>query len=55
MIERPESKGLLHTPTFAQVLVATGARTVDISGQVSVDEDGKLVGPATFARRRRRP
>ena len=38
MIERPTTRGLLHAPTFAQVLVATGARTVYTSGQVSIDE-----------------
>jgi enamine deaminase RidA (YjgF/YER057c/UK114 family) len=49
MIERPTTKGLLHTPTFAQVLVATGARTVYTSGQVSIDEEGKLVGAGDLA------
>jgi enamine deaminase RidA (YjgF/YER057c/UK114 family) len=49
MIERPMTKGLLHTPTFAQVLVATGARTIYTSGQVSIDEEGKLVGAGDLA------
>ena len=49
MIERPTTKGLLHTPTFAQVLVATGARTVYTSGQVSIDEEGKLIGLGDLA------
>jgi enamine deaminase RidA (YjgF/YER057c/UK114 family) len=49
VIERPTTKGLLHTPTFAQVLVATGARTVYTSGQVSIDEEGKLIGPGDLA------
>jgi hypothetical protein len=55
MIERPTTEGLLHTPTFAQVLVATGARTVYTSGQVSIDEVANLSGLATWPRRRRRP
>lgn len=49
MIERPATTGLLHTPTFAQVLVATGARTVYTSGQVAIDEQGKLVGAGDLA------
>jgi putative Mg2+ transporter-C (MgtC) family protein len=49
MIERPTTKGLVHTPTFAQVLVATGARTIHTSGQVSIDEEGKLVGAGDLA------
>jgi enamine deaminase RidA (YjgF/YER057c/UK114 family) len=49
MIERPTTEGLLRTPNFAQVLVATGTRTVYTSGQVSVDEDGKLVGAGDLA------
>jgi enamine deaminase RidA (YjgF/YER057c/UK114 family) len=49
MIERPPTKGLLHTATFAQVLVATGARTVYTSGQVSIDEQGKLIGAGDLA------
>jgi enamine deaminase RidA (YjgF/YER057c/UK114 family) len=49
MIERPTTKGLLHTSTFAQVLVATGTRTVYTSGQVSIDEKGNLVGAGDLA------
>lgn len=45
MIERPIPKGLLNNPAFAQVLIASGSRTVYTSGQVSVDEQGNLVGP----------
>lgn len=50
MIERPVCKGLLPSLTFAQVLVATGARTIYTSGQVSIDEDGKLVGAGDLAK-----
>lgn len=49
MIERPLPRGLLRPPTFAQVLVATGVRTVYTSGQVSIDEDGNLVGAGDLA------
>jgi enamine deaminase RidA (YjgF/YER057c/UK114 family) len=49
MIERPHPKGLLLTPSFAQVLIAKGSRTVYTSGQVSIDEDGKLVGAGDLA------
>src|ERR1700759_2941716 len=49
IIERPTPKGLMKNETFAQVLVATGTRTVYTSGQVSIDESGKLVGAADLA------
>lgn len=39
---RPE--GLLINPAFSQVVAATGARTVYVSGQVAIDENGALVG-----------
>ena len=49
MIERPVPEGLMKNQTFAQVLVASGARTIYTSGQVAVDENGKLVGPGDLA------
>jgi enamine deaminase RidA (YjgF/YER057c/UK114 family) len=39
---RPE--GLLHSPTYSQVVVAAGTRTIYTAGQVSIDERGELVG-----------
>ena len=49
MIERPTPKGLLQNPTFAQVMVASGSRTIYTSGQVSIDEQGNLVGAGDLA------
>jgi enamine deaminase RidA (YjgF/YER057c/UK114 family) len=49
MIERPHPKGLRPTPSLARVLIAKGSRTVHTSGQVSIDEDGKLVGAGDLA------
>ena len=43
-LEHPRAKGLLLNPAFSQVVVSTGARTIYISGQVSIDEQGALVG-----------
>jgi enamine deaminase RidA (YjgF/YER057c/UK114 family) len=48
-IEYPYPKGLLQNPAFAQVVVASGARTIYTSGQVSVDERGDLVGAGDLA------
>mgnify|MGYP000971955258 CR=1 FL=1 len=42
--EYPKAKDLLHNPAFSQVVVAKGARTIHISGQVATDETGALVG-----------
>jgi enamine deaminase RidA (YjgF/YER057c/UK114 family) len=49
MIERPIPKGLLTNEAFAQVLVATGDRTIYTSGQVSIDAHGELVGAGDLA------
>jgi enamine deaminase RidA (YjgF/YER057c/UK114 family) len=43
-LEQPRVKGLLLNPAFSQVVVSAGARTVYISGQVSIDEQGAVVG-----------
>ena len=40
----PHPKGLFINPAFSQVVVASGTRTVYISGQVSIDEHGALIG-----------
>jgi enamine deaminase RidA (YjgF/YER057c/UK114 family) len=48
-IEYPSAKGLFKNPAFSQVVVATGARTIHISGQVSIDENGALVGAGDLA------
>ncbi|RTL68938.1 MAG: RidA family protein [Hyphomicrobiales bacterium] len=48
-IEYPAPKGLFINPRFSQVVVATGARTIYISGQVAIDETGATVGGADLA------
>lgn len=44
---RPE--GLHNLPTYTQVVAATGARQVFVSGQVAVDADGTPVGLGDLA------
>jgi enamine deaminase RidA (YjgF/YER057c/UK114 family) len=39
---RPE--GLPHPPTYSQVVVASGKRTIYLAGQIAVDAQGALVG-----------
>jgi enamine deaminase RidA (YjgF/YER057c/UK114 family) len=41
--------GLFKPAVFSQVVVASGRRTVFISGQVSMDAEGNLVAEADFA------
>jgi enamine deaminase RidA (YjgF/YER057c/UK114 family) len=48
-IEHPYPKGLLQNPAFAQVVVASGAKTIYTSGQVSIDERGELIGAGDLA------
>lgn len=48
-IEYPNPKGLFKNPAFSQVAVATGARTIHVSGQVAIDENGALVGAGDLA------
>ncbi len=48
-LEHPRANGLLKNPAFSQVVVASGARTVYIAGQVSIDEAGALVGAGDLA------
>ena len=48
-IEHPRAIGLLDHPAFSQVVVASGTRTIYVSGQVSVDESGALVGAGDLA------
>ncbi len=40
---------LLHNPSFAQVVAATGSRTIYTAGQVSIDERGAVVGARDLA------
>ena len=48
-IEYPRAEGLLHNPSFSQVAVASGARLIFTAGQVSIDENGALVGAGDIA------
>ncbi|HEX3182404.1 MAG TPA: RidA family protein [Beijerinckiaceae bacterium] len=48
-IEHLHPKGLFHNPAFSQAVVASGTRTVYVSGQVSIDENGALVGAGDLA------
>ncbi|OAF17484.1 translation initiation inhibitor [Bradyrhizobium centrolobii] len=41
--------GLHHNPAYSHVVTASGARTIYISGQVSVDEEGRVVGEGDLA------
>src|SRR5436189_120458 len=48
-IEHLRPKGLFHNPAFSQAVVASGTRTVYVSGQVSIGENGALVGAGDLA------
>lgn len=41
--------GLHHNPAYSHVVTASGTRTIYISGQVSVDEEGRIVGEGDLA------
>jgi enamine deaminase RidA (YjgF/YER057c/UK114 family) len=41
--------GLHHNPAYSHVVVASGARTIYISGQVSTDDEGRVVGEGDLA------
>ena len=41
--------GLHHNPAYSHVVTASGARTIYISGQVSTDEEGRIVGEGDIA------
>jgi reactive intermediate/imine deaminase len=43
-----EPRGLLRSSQYSQVVAATGTRTVFISGQVALDEEGHVVGKGDF-------
>lgn len=43
-LEHPHPTGLLQNPAYSQVVVASGTRTIYISGQVALDEQGAIVG-----------
>jgi enamine deaminase RidA (YjgF/YER057c/UK114 family) len=42
-------KGLAISPAYSHVAIASGARTIYIAGQVSIDEKGAIVGAGDLA------
>jgi len=42
-------KGLAINPAYSHVAVASGARTIYIAGQVTIDENGGVVGAGDLA------
>src|SRR5438445_9090510 len=48
-LEQLRPSGLHHNPAYSHVVVASGARTIYIAGQVSVDEEGRVVGDGDLA------
>ena len=47
-LEHLKVDGLINDPSFSQVVVAQGTRTVYISGQVAWDVEGGVVGVGDF-------
>ena len=48
-VQRLAPVGLFKPGAYTQVVVATGRRMVFVSGQVSMDAEGKLVAPGDLA------
>jgi enamine deaminase RidA (YjgF/YER057c/UK114 family) len=48
-VQRLAPEGLFKPAAYTQVVVATGRRMVFVSGQVSMDAEGKLVAPGDLA------
>ncbi len=48
-VQRLAPEGLFKPAAYSQVVVATGRRMVFVSGQVSMDAEGKLVAPGDVA------
>ncbi len=48
-VDYPRPEGLLHNAAFSQVVVASGRRMIYVSGQVSIDAGGALVGAGDLA------
>ena len=44
-LQHIQPAGLAASPAYTHVVVASGGRTVYISGQVSLDAEGAVVGP----------
>jgi enamine deaminase RidA (YjgF/YER057c/UK114 family) len=48
-IQKLRPSGLHNNPAYAHVVTASGARTIYLSGQVSTDEEGRVVGEGDIA------
>jgi enamine deaminase RidA (YjgF/YER057c/UK114 family) len=48
-IEKLRPSGLHNNPAYSHVVAASGARTIYLSGQVSTDEEGRIVGEGDIA------
>lgn len=48
-IEKFRPSGLHNNPAYSHVVRASGARTIYLSGQVSTDEEGRMVGEGDLA------
>src|SRR5258705_3694782 len=48
-LEHIRPSGLHHNPAYSHVVVASGARTIYIAGQVSTDDEGRVVGEGDLA------
>jgi enamine deaminase RidA (YjgF/YER057c/UK114 family) len=48
-LQQLRPSGLHHNPAYSHVVVASGARTIYIAGQVSTDEEGRVVGEGDLA------
>lgn len=48
-IEHLRPEGLFQNPAYSHAVTASGTRTIYVSGQVSVDEKGELVGNGDLA------
>ena len=48
-IQKLRPSGLHNNPAYSHVVTASGARTIYLSGQVSTDEEGRVVGEGDLA------
>ena len=48
-LEHIHPEGLVNAGSFTQVVATTGSKTIYVSGQVSWDVDGGIVGEGDFA------
>lgn len=48
-IEKLRPSGLHHNPAYSHAVRTSGARTIYLAGQVSTDEEGRIVGEGDLA------